>query len=306
MTGHFPEPLNAWLAHCVFGQSLREIAGPRNCEASTILRQVRVIEELEDDPGVSVLFQQTADQWEAWAEPFKASHVQNDVRAVLVAMQASGVVLTSARAMKVWALAKPGADGEPVVLRTVPEHLGQYLVLCRHVVLASDGSLLRYRITASGRSHLLALVANAERGHQPQEEVKPGPCPLDALARRKRADGDRWLSPELHQVGLSIRHDVQLICPGIRSVGALRLALESGELAHTSETDALDRLHRLNQLLWGDLLECVFGVAGHGESLERIEERLDLPARSGKAVLVIGLQRAAEIYDVNQLTAWVA
>jgi DNA-binding CsgD family transcriptional regulator len=48
----FPEEAHRYLAHTAEGRPLREIAREAGCHASTVLRQVRKLETLRDDPLV--------------------------------------------------------------------------------------------------------------------------------------------------------------------------------------------------------------------------------------------------------------
>lgn len=52
LPGWVPEAAGFYLAHTEAGQTIRNLARHRSCHASTILRQIRKVERLRDDPLV--------------------------------------------------------------------------------------------------------------------------------------------------------------------------------------------------------------------------------------------------------------
>jgi len=226
-------------------------------------------------------------------------------------------------------------DDRPVRRAVVPRAVAEALALREFITGQSSGRLARYTITAAGRSEVSRLIAESESrraailgaaedadAEDAAAPVRPGPgpadrgratrrrsvgadAPLHVLARRRRADGSAYLSPDLIAAALRFRETYELA----RMAGGLTRDWESLVAGRVSEgrrgggggptrrLEAEENLAGAIRALGPDLAESVILAVCHEEGMEDIEGRLDFPARSGKIVLRIALNSLARHYS---------
>jgi DNA-directed RNA polymerase specialized sigma24 family protein len=225
-------------------------------------------------------------------------------------------------------------DGRPVRRAVVSREIAETLVLRDFVEGRQTGRLTRYTITAAGRSELRRLLAEVESARAALHGVREDQAVVDArqvfeaqtrkkgrksprrrgagtetpiyvLARRRRADGEPWLPPdlvaaafrfhetyEIARLGGAITHDWERLKVG--RINGSGPALPAGRA--TRRLEAEESLAAAIRALGPDLTETVILSVCHEEGMEEIESRLGYPARSGKLVLRIALRRLARHY----------
>lgn len=182
----------------------------------------------------------------------------------------------------------------------------------------------RLRITAAGRAFLRRQIPIGETETAPDpfraqhddfalRAVEPGAratlvneteSPLAWLARRKGADGAPFLAPAQVEAGERFRRDVeqaqllQRVTANWEAPIAGRGRAANGGSVSESAMDARRRLARAHAALGADLGGLLTDVCGFLKGLEAVERERGWPARSGKVVLRIALDRLADFYGI--------
>lgn len=228
-----------------------------------------------------------------------------------------------------------GGD-RPVRRAVVHRDTAEMLALREFIKGRQTGRLTRYTITQAGRAELNSLLAEletarvAEYSADPDENVpniresfalkrikarngKPNPkrsagsdAPLYVLARRRRSDGEPWLTPDLIAAAFRFHETYEIARMGgdlTRDWNSLMLgqvsggdtALPSGRA--TRRLEAEQALSAAIRALGPDLTEMVILSVCHEQGMEDVERRLGYPSRSGKLVLRIALHMLARHYQ---------
>lgn len=221
-------------------------------------------------------------------------------------------------------------DGRPVRRAVVGRDVAETLALREFISGAASGRLARYAITSAGRAEARRLLAESESrrasalgraedtdavddsetflgGAKPKGVRKRSAgaeSPLHVLARRKRGNGEAWLTPDLVAAGMRFRENWEIarlggqltrdwdrIVSGKIAVGGAR---PDGE--PTRRLEAEQALSAAIRALGPDLAETVIMGVCEDQGMEDIEGRLDYPARSGKIVMRIALRTLARHY----------
>jgi hypothetical protein len=318
----FPEEAHRYLAHTAEGRPLREIAREAGCHASTVLRQVRKLETLRDDPLVDHVLAAYG------VEPCDDGPSREDLNAVTEAMRLlcqPGAMMLYRAGVERAAIIRTVGDSDTLVLGTVLLDVAAALILRNWIAPIGGYDLKRYRITDEGRSHLPKLVAGrdaraaeasdhmvqlfAKTGSSchPRDRSQPvGPgadSPLTVLARRRGPDGKQFLSPDFVAAGDRLHEDFTIA--GFTMSEMLGWERPDALQPLYDRTDAMtDRLRReasartLDAVrdLGPGLSEVALRCCCLREGLEVTEKRLGWSARSGKVVLRIALQRLSLFY----------
>lgn len=183
---------------------------------------------------------------------------------------------------------------------------------------AEDGAR-RLRPTEAGRAHLRRLTApvqpflaqHAPLVSRPLEKGAPptivneGESPLAWLARRKDKDGRPFLDPAQVAAGERFRRDAEqaqilqrVTANWEASIAASRRGAGAGANISELAMDARRRLARALDAVGPDLAGLLTDVCGYLKGLEIVESERGWPARSGKIVLRIALDRLARHYGL--------
>ena len=236
-----PRSVQNYIHHTEMGVPIRALARQQGCHASTILRQIRRVKTLRDDPMVDGALKtlggtvQNVPQPDADIVPLHAAQAAQDLpdrtqlavhgMRVLRRLCETGAVLAAGADMDNAVIVWDGHSGQStrtgVVERTIVEAMA-----LKGWISAPDGRrIARYHITAAGRSALADMMARDESalasGHtgpedDPQGEVPRrmrygiAESPLAALARRRDREGERFLSADLVNAGERLREDFEL------------------------------------------------------------------------------------------------
>ena len=323
LTALFPEEARRYLAHTADGRPLRDIAREAGCHPSTILRQVRKLELLRDDPLVDrALAREGAESLAGQTTPARLDAVTEAMR-----------LLCHSRAMMLYrhgvqhaAIVKTVGEGDTVVLGTVDLDVAAALVLRNWVAQDGGSALKRYRITDEGRSYLPRLVAardaRAARATGDQVVLLPVPAPdrrsrdrsqpggpgsespLSVLARRRGADGKPFLTSEFVAAGDRLHEDFAIagfaksdLLGWDRPEALQPLYDKANQMTDLRRSEAVCRTLDAVKELGPGLSEVVLRCCCLREGLEATEKRLGWSARSGKVVLRIALQRLSLFYS---------
>ena len=228
-----PKGVSHYLAHTVGGQSIRSLARASGMHASTILRQVRRIEQRRDDPLVDLALKrlgpefgpiQTLDNKDIQAMP-SALHPDHDVlappseeviaregRRILRRLSERGAVLAVAENMEKTVVVRDSVAGVTTRTGTVDREVAEAMALKDWIaVTAGAGKIARYQITAAGRAALKSLMAEAENRAAVGFAVAPtaftGLQPVESASDLQEPRATRYTSTESPLVGLSRRRD---------------------------------------------------------------------------------------------------
>ncbi|NDV97959.1 DUF6456 domain-containing protein [Salipiger sp. PrR002] len=207
-----PEIARLYLAHTEGGAGIRALARKEGCHASTVLRQVRRMELLRDDPLVDEALRRLgatrgagvphAKEGRAMKTPEidgttpDAATLSREARRVLRRLCESGAMLAVAAEMDKAVVVRDGAEGGSARTAVVSAPVAQAMALKGWIRCDSPGRISRYRITAAGRSalgHLLAEqesrlrgFAEAQAGFESGREAEAALEEEDADPRGKR------------------------------------------------------------------------------------------------------------------------
>ncbi|EPX76210.1 DUF6456 domain-containing protein [Salipiger mucosus] len=187
-----PEDARLYLAHTEGGAAIRQLAREAGRHASTVLRQVRRIETLRDDPLVDGALRRLgrpaeglrADQSRKETERMQQQPVGNQVpdaatlareaRRVLRRMCETGAVLAVAAEMDKAVVVRDTGDGGSTRTAVVDAEIAQALALKGWIACDAPGRISRYHITGAGRGALSKLLAEHETRLRGFSEAQAG------------------------------------------------------------------------------------------------------------------------------------
>ncbi|MEX0303942.1 MAG: DUF6456 domain-containing protein [Leisingera sp.] len=324
-----------YLQHTEAGRPIRQLARKAGCHPSTILRQVRRVEVLRDDPLIDEVLTYLAGRYQKGSRKSGiakgagrglASGFEREAASVLTLLCRGGAVLAAANEMKMAVVVREGhdADGQEVA---VSHPLAGAMALTGWITCSRKGRVSRYAITPAGRNALNRIIAEQENRARARLEggfaeaqapfLAPEPAgdktgygrkprygsaetPLEMLARLADKEGNPFLTPGMVGAGKRLREDFELA-----QINSLlmqeKLHFSPGCRAMRSSSQeagaaAHKRMTEALQTLGAGLSDIALRCCCHLEGLETAERNLGWPARSGKVVLRIALQHLAEYY----------
>lgn len=330
LPGWVPTAACHYLAHTEAGAPIRELARAADVHASTILRQVRRFETRRDDPlvdqalrdlavavSVRTRSQSGGIAMTATDEPLSESKLAREAAPVLRHLSARGAVMAVADGMEMAVVVRDTPDGQTQRCASVPLQVAQAMALKGWVGCdATAGKILRYHITAQGRTQLRAALAADENsalgfaeGQARFAGATPAPTrrptapdsPLVALSRRKDKDGQPFLDRALLRAGERLREDFELarMLPEAERDwdAALSDASQVTARAGSGPRAARDRVAAALYALGPGLGDVALRCCCYLEGMEAAEQRMGWSARSGKIVLRIALLQLKRHYD---------
>lgn len=184
-----------------------------------------------------------------------------------------------------------------------------------------DGAQQRLRLTQAGGAFLRRQAAPAdadpfraqhaayaaralEKGARPTL-VNDAESPLAWLARRKDRDGRPFLEPTQLEAGERFRRDIEqaqilqrVTANWDASISSSRRGADAGVAVTDIAMDARGRLTRAFDAVGPEMAGLLTDVCGYLKGLELVESERGWPARSGKVVLKIALDRLARHYGL--------
>ncbi len=190
-----PEAARAYLAHAHSGRPLRDVAAENGCAASTILRQVRRIEQRRDDPlvddimerlaeaaGDAAVFTNQKETHQMSALPPRATLIDDETlnreaKRVLRRLCEADAFLAVGQGMPQAAVLRE-TGGTPTRTATVPKLVAQAFVLKDWVTCYKAGRITRYRITEAGRAALKRLLNDTLNARVEARGMAESPSPF--------------------------------------------------------------------------------------------------------------------------------
>lgn len=327
-----PKEVQRYLEHTEGGCSIRQLARDLKCHPSTILRQIRRVENRRDDPLVdcalgelarSYFRQETQPQSSQYAAQ---DTLENAALEVLARLCQSGAVLAVAEGMEKAVVVREG-DASLSKL-AVEQGLAGVMSLLDWISCTRSGRLRRYHITPAGRTIYSQLMASRENqarakleqgvgeaqsifhhpAHQKPKERRSrygmGETPLDMLARLQDKNGAPFLPKSLVEAGKRLREDYELAQVGDHLaqnqdyfLNAQSCGRKSSVPPSPASRDAKTRATAALAALGSGLNDIAIRCCCHLEGLEAAERQLGWSARTGKIVLRIALSQLKNFYD---------
>lgn len=298
-----PKPVIHYLQHTVQGRSIRALARGNDVHPSTISRQVRKIEGLRDDPLIDAALRRL----EAGDGLSMKTH---DLLPVMRKMAVMGTVLVAGHDMSRAVLLREGLDGKTVQLGSVDAVVAQNLAMRHWIKGERLRKVARYRLSELGRITLdkhpapkgfaegQAGFAGRDDQAEDQRPWRYGApeSPVALLARRRGVDGDVFLPTELLVTAERVQEDYELA----RLNQTDFFSLDDVQRARAIGVAQRRSLQRLQGALahWGpDLGAIVLRCCCQLQGLAQTEKELGWPARSGKLVLRIALERLRDYHE---------
>jgi hypothetical protein len=249
-----PIEAQRYLTHTDEGISLRKLARRENVAASTILRQVRRIEQAREDPlfdTALAALSQPKPVVHKESQPMSMhprslilpaeAELEREARRILRRLCETDAVLAASGDMEHAVVLRMKGD-VPVRTAVVPRNIAQAFALKDWISCVRKGRVHQYEITTAGRAALKRLLVDkAERDHTAKSDpfaeqhrdwgarnvrhdgrdlksirVNMAESPLLALSRRKDRDGKPFLSESLIMAGERLREDFELAQMGSR------------------------------------------------------------------------------------------
>ncbi|WP_299875888.1 DUF6456 domain-containing protein [uncultured Sulfitobacter sp.] len=332
-----------YLAHTEWGLPIRQLARDAQCHASTILRQIRKVEMRRDDPlvdaGLRALGTLHRPARAADAVPTEAAAPEIvpdqqtltlEATRVLRRLCETGALLAVAAEMERAVVVRDAGSNAPTRTAVLSTAVAQALALKSWIAPGNSGRIVRYHITAQGRSALAKMIDKqggapvtagfAEAQGQFVTEAEDDPnapqrarmrycladSPLIALARRRDRDGSAFLSDPLVHAGERLREDFELAQMGTAVTqnwdGFLTAGTSRGRGARGGDaaSEARARVSAALGYLGSGLSDVALHCCCYLEGLETTEKRLGWSARSGKIVLRIALMRLQRHYEETE------
>lgn len=327
-----PPGVSLYLRHTAAGLSLRALAREQGCHASTVLRQVRRLENRRDDPLVDnalarldqVLRRKpvhatkgdtkmtvSRPQMAASSVAPLAGMMAEDAQllAQMRPLASAGAVLVVAPDMPKAVIMREDSTGQTQRLAVLDRALAEAMALRDWIICQKPGRVACYVLTQAGQAALRADLAlhgeDADAGSSRRARYGQGESPVSVLARRRDRDGHPFLSPPLVIAAERLREDfvtAQLDGLSVSPVDEFLVQIEAQKRrgpniappgTALARRRVLDGLRDLGPGLGDVALRC---CCFH-EGVEAAEIALGWSARSGKIVLRIALHRLRLHYD---------
>jgi hypothetical protein len=212
-------------------------------------------------------------------------------------------------------------NGVTLARGSLPARAAEHALAEGLVAWTTEGAARRLLLTDAGRAHLRRLAApqdadpfraqhsplttRALEPGAPPALVNDGESPLAWLARRKDREGRPFLERAQVEAGERFRRDVtqaqilqRVTAKWEAPIGGARRGADAGVHVHELAMDARRRLERAFEAVGPELAGLLTDVCGYLKGLEIVESERGWPARSGKVVLRIALDRLARHYGL--------
>ncbi|SMC74947.1 DUF6456 domain-containing protein [Primorskyibacter flagellatus] len=205
--GWVPDAARNYLHHIEEGISIRQLARETGCHASTVLRQVRKVETLRDDPLVDAALRKLGrhhipksaissdkdrpNMSNLPTEPHMAPDdktLEREAMRILRRLCETGAVLAVAAEMDKAVVVRDTGDGTSTRTAVVDSGIAQAMALKDWIMCREPARISRYQITAAGRAELNRLIAASENSARGFAEAQAG---FDGAPVSQEAEGDR-------------------------------------------------------------------------------------------------------------------
>lgn len=319
-----PADVRNYVFHTEMGQPIRVLARSQACHASTIMRQIRKVEQRRDDPLVDRAIKALG-QEDGAVLPDTVELMQ-----ALRRLAMPDAMLAIALGMEQGVVLQDTAQGDHDRGATLATTTAQTLALRGWIAVGQTvGRVLRYRITPAGRVALRELTAESENRARAMAEapaafegapknvsmwnekqvmsrVPMQESPIVGLSRRKDRDGKPFLTRSMVRASERLREDYELAQVGKHHNGeaptdweAVLRAIEVQNGIETAGNMAAEQVGAALAFLGPGLSEVALRCCCLLEGLETTERHMGWAARSGKVVLRIALQRLVLHYEAT-------
>lgn len=190
-----PQAARTYVDHTCVGRPLRAVAQERGCSASTVLRQVRRIEQRRDDPLVDDMIERlaevatsgqfpkgTKDISAMSAMPQRAALVDDatlnrEAKRVLRRLCEADSFMAVGQGMPQAVVLREAGD-TPTRTATLPRNVAQAIVLKDWVSCFKAGRVTQYKITEAGRAALKRLLGEDLRKRVEARGMAESPSPF--------------------------------------------------------------------------------------------------------------------------------
>lgn len=246
--------LKHYVEHAHDGLSLRQIARREGLHPSTVLRQVRQIESLRDDPLIDAALHRIVKTppkpskkdttMTATLRPQPAlqdAQFQHEALRILRRLAEPAAKLVLASDLEKAVVIKTTPDGRQTRTATLDRTSAEAFVLKDWITCEKPGRVASYAITSAGRAALRRMLAQSEgmaeapspfaeqhrlwgekvvtsdEGEEPKRlRYNMAESPVVALGRRRDKDGVPYLTPDQVAAGERLREDFELAQMGPR------------------------------------------------------------------------------------------
>lgn len=244
-----PEPVRRYIAHTEGGTPIRHLARVEGCHASTVLRQIRQVENAREDLLVDEVLRWLGEHTKIPQPDAMSNAIQDlpgfksdEITETIPTLEKEAVpalrrlshplaVLAVAAEMDRAVIVRSNEDGQTHRLGVVERRVAQALALNMWITCVQTGRLSRYRITPLGRTVLNNLIARADnkangfsegpagflgavqkgaQGIRSRGRVNQVDTPIMALARRRDGNGRPFLTSILIRAAERIQDDFEL------------------------------------------------------------------------------------------------
>lgn len=189
-----PQEAKRYLAHTESGNSIRELARKGGCAPSTVMRQVRKLEQKRDDPLVDEALTQlsqmshpqpvpnssndtsakdnpsmndisprgTSPSADTPADTPNDATIELEARRILRRLSEPGACLAVAKDMEKAVVVRDLPDGRTTRTAVLDRPIAQAMALKEWISASAKGKITRYTITSSGRAALKKFIAADE------------------------------------------------------------------------------------------------------------------------------------------------
>ncbi|ADK73439.1 hypothetical protein RDJLphi1_gp38 [Roseobacter phage RDJL Phi 1] len=284
-----PQSIEAYIRHTVDGKTMRDIARTEDVEPSTILRQIRRIEDLRSSPEWDCIVEALENHWDREGSltryhVFKAFDL--DLQTVTKEMQLCMPLLVQDGALVGITNGKQaGIFIEHEVMRRVDRNIALSWVALGWLILDTDSSRVRrYRITDR---------ASTELPVEPDTVPNLGPTKRskDPGSSKLRYTNHTWNNEPIDRLyQLSRRKSVNITNEDIDTAQRIRnLMLQA--VVDGKGSEALKLVINMEKSLGPDMFNLLYAFLYEGRGLEKIEQSFAWSARSAKIVLMVALQQ---------------
>ncbi len=273
------------------GEPIRALARMQGCNPSTVLRQVRRIRQLRENPQVNQMISEIKNRHDDHKLIIDREAQDSKDCAILQCLKDRNAIVVCSENMAKSLIVSETDKALENPLMVVNREEIMALALRGVLCVEASGKVTKYRLRD-------AKPTKASSDDLPSSQTE---APIEMLARRRDVTGRPFLSADLvksaarlcedFEIGGLNEFDIQDVISG--DIPSLTRK-DAGAMARSSAVDAF-------AVLGAGLSEIAIRCCCLKEGLEKSEKTMGWSARSGKIVLRIALQRLHQHYrDVDE------
>lgn len=294
-----PQALEAHILHTVDSVPMLEIARRQDVEPSTILRQIRRVEDLRDNPEWGIILTKLTERWNR-KEPIDRSVTYEalgvstfDVtkemqKAMLLLIQDDALVGITDGCMA-------GIFVDHEVMRRTDRMIALAWIASGWLILLQNSPRVRrYKLTDRAMTEVpeTPIVTEAELPVLSKPEPKPAQ-PRRYTRQPRRYTRQPWGDEPIEKLRLMQRKSNTSLKVSNTDI---QTAIEVRELMHLAKLEgkgsaSLQLVVELQKALGDEMFDLLYAFLHNNHGLEQIEKDFSWPARSAKVVLTIALQQ---------------